>query len=84
MHGNGKRRNTFIACKWCIFVIYLLLKGGEDMEQVVSIISSVGFPIAACIYLVFTTNKQLENLTKAVNEMSTAITILTNKLESEE
>ena len=54
------------------------------MEQVVSIISSVGFPIAACIYLVFTTNKQLENLTKAVNEMSTAVNILTTKLESEE
>ena len=84
MYGNGKRRITFIACNWCIFVIYLLLKGGEDMEQVISIISSVGFPIAACIYLVFTTNKQLENLTQAVNEMSTAITILTNKLESEE
>ena len=65
-------------------MIYLLLKGGEDMEQVVSIISSVGFPISACIYLVFTTNKQLENLTKAVNEMSTAVNILTNKLESEE
>ena len=62
----------------------LALKGGEDMEQVVSIISSVGFPITACIYLVFTTNKQLENLTKAVNEMSTAVNILTNKLESEE
>ena len=62
----------------------LALKGGEDMEQVVSIISSVGFPITACIYLVFTTNKQLQNLTQAVNEMSTAITILTNKLESEE
>ena len=84
MHGNGKRRTTFIACNWSLFVIYLLLKGGEDMEQVVSIISSVGFPIAACIYLVFTTNKQLENLTKAVNEMSTAVNILTNKLESEE
>ena len=84
MHGNGKRRITFITCKWRLFVIYLLLKGGEDMEQVVSIISSVGFPIDACIYLVFTTNKQLENLTKAVNEMSTAVNILTNKLESEE
>ena len=84
MHGNGKRRITFIACNWCIFVIYLFLKGGDDMEQVVSIISSVGFPIAACIYLVFTTNKQLDNLTKAVNEMSTAVNILTSKLESEE
>ena len=84
MHGNGKRRITFITCNWYLFVIYLLLKGGEDMEQVVSIISSVGFPIAACIYLVFTTNKQLENLTKAVNEMSTAVTMLTSKLESEE
>ena len=62
----------------------LALKGGENMEQVISIISSVGFPITACIYLVFTTNKQLENLTQAVNEMSTAVTILTNKIESEE
>ena len=84
MYGNGKRRTTFIACNWCLFVIYLILKGGEDMEQVVSLISSVGFPIAACIYLVFTTNKQLENLTKAVNEMSNAVNILTSKLESEE
>lgn len=65
-------------------MIYLFLKGGEDMEQAISIISSVGFPIAACIYLVFTTNKQLENLTRAVNEMSTAVTILTKQLESEE
>ena len=62
----------------------LILKGGDDMEQVVSFISSVGFPIAACVYLVFTTNKQLENLTKAVNEMSNAVNILTSKLESEE
>lgn len=65
-------------------MIYLFLKGGEDMEQVVSIISSVGFPIAACIYLVFTTNKQIEQLTKAVNDMSTAVTTLTTKLEREE
>ena len=54
------------------------------METIISLISSVGFPIAACIYLVCTTNKQIEQLTKAVNEMSTAVTTVITKLESEE
>ena len=54
------------------------------MDTIISLISSVGFPIAACIYLVFTTNKQIEQLTKAVNDMSTAVTKLSLKLESEE
>ena len=43
--------------------------------------------IAAIIAIVSTiqgTNKQIEQLTKAVNEMSTAVTTLTTKLESEE
>ena len=60
------------------------MKGGENMDAIISLVSSVGFPIAACIYLVCTTNKQIEQLTKAVNEMSTAVTTLTTKLESEE
>ena len=59
-------------------------KGGEHMETIISLISSVGFPIAACIYLVCTTNKQIEQLTKAVNDMSTAVTTLTMKLERED
>ena len=54
------------------------------MDTIISLVSSVGFPIAACIYLVCTTNKQIEQLTKAVNDMSTAVTTLTTKLESEE
>ena len=54
------------------------------METIISLISSVGFPIAACIYLVCTTNKQIEQLTKAVNDMSTAVTTLTMKLERED
>ena len=33
MHGNGKRRITFITCNRCLFVIYFLLKGGENMEE---------------------------------------------------
>ena len=54
------------------------------LDTIISLISSVGFPIVACIYLVFTTNKQIEQLTKAVNDMSTAVTTLTMKLESED
>ena len=36
------------------------------------------------IYLVCTTDEQIEQLTKAVNDMSTAVTELTMKLEREE
>lgn len=54
------------------------------MDAIISVISSVGFPIAACVYLVCTTNKQIEQLTKAVNDMSTAVTTLSAKLESED
>ena len=54
------------------------------MDTIISLISSVGFPIVACIYLVCTTNKQIEQLIKAVNDMSTAVTTLTMKLESED
>ena len=54
------------------------------MDAIISLVSSVGFPIVACIYLVCTTNKQIGQLTKAVNDMSTAVTTLTMKLESEE
>ena len=50
------------------------------METIISLVSSVGFPIVACIYLVCTTNKQIEQLTKPVNEISTAVTTLTTKL----
>ena len=62
----------------------IVMKGGDYVDAIISIISSVGFPIAACVYLVCTTNKQIEQLTKAVNDMSTAVTTLTTKLESEE
>ena len=54
------------------------------LDTIISLVSSVGFPIAACIYLVFTTNKQIEQLTNAVNDMSIAVTTLTTKLEREE
>ena len=54
------------------------------LDTIISLISSVGFPISSCFYLVCTTNKKIEKLTKSVNDMSTAVTTLTMKLESEE
>ncbi len=58
------------------------------MENVVSIISSVGFPIAMCLILFWYMQKESENhknetnsLKDAIQELKLAITTLVNKLE---
>lgn len=39
----------------------------EDVER---IIGTVGFPIAMCVLIIFTTNKKLDCLTKAIQELT--------------
>ena len=58
------------------------------MENIVSVISSVGFPIAMCLLLFWYMQKETENhkeetksLTEAINKLEIAITSLNNKLE---
>ena len=58
------------------------------MENIVSIISSVGFPIAMCLILFWYMQKESENhknetnsLKDAIQELKLAITTLVNKLE---
>ena len=57
------------------------------MENIVSIISSVGFPIAMCLILFWYMQKESENhktetnsLKEAINKLELAITTLINKL----
>lgn len=58
-----------------------------DINAIISLIGSLGFPIVACIYLAKTGEKQTEahkeemdKVSEAINEMRLAIVALTEKL----
>lgn len=58
------------------------------MENIVNIISSVGFPIAMCLLIFWYMQKETENhreetngLKDAINELKLAITTLIDKIE---
>jgi hypothetical protein len=38
-------------------------------EQIISLIGSLGFPIAVCIYLLVERGKTMKELTRAINEL---------------
>ena len=40
-----------------------------DMSPIIEIISSLGFPIAACIYMAYINNKQSERHTEEIGEL---------------
>ena len=43
------------------------------MEALIQLISSVGFPIAMCVYMTYTLNKQTEVHKQEIDELRTAI-----------
>ena len=60
-----------------------------DINAVSTMIGSLGFPIAACIYMAYVNAKQTEahkeemaKMTEAVNELKVAITSLVDKLNN--
>ena len=60
-----------------------------DINTISTIIGSLGFPIAACIYMAYVNAKQTEahkeemsKITEAVNELKIAITSLVDKLNN--
>lgn len=60
-----------------------------DINTISTIIGSLGFPIVACIYMVYVNAKQTEahkeemsKITEAVNELKVAITSLVDKLNN--
>ena len=43
------------------------------LEEILSAVGSVGFPVACCIYMMVSNNKAIQNLTDAVHAMTAAI-----------
>lgn len=61
-----------------------------ELNDLVSLIGSLGFPIVACIALFWQNNKQeerhrdeMEKVTESINNNTTAIIELTNRLGKE-
>ena len=44
-----------------------------DMQAVTSLISSVGFPIACCIYLIYSNNKTAEKHAEEVEKLRVTV-----------
>lgn len=60
-----------------------------DVGTITNIIGTLGFPIAACIYMAYVNAKQTEahkeemsKMTEAVNELKVAITSLVDKINN--
>ena len=60
-----------------------------DLNIITQIISTVGFPIAACCYMAYANQKQTEQhkaemdkMTEAVNDLKIAIVTLTEKINN--
>lgn len=55
----------------------------EVIELITKLISNVGFPIAIAILLYLQQNKQMKELTEAVNNNTVAISTLAERLGSD-
>lgn len=51
------------------------------MSDFVNLISNVGFPIAACVYMAITYNKTISQLTAVINNNTLSIERLVGKIE---
>lgn len=59
-----------------------------DMETIITLIGSLGFPIVACIYMAYVNQKQTDAhksemtaITEAINELKLAINTLVERLK---
>jgi len=51
-------------------------KGGKEMDEFISLVGNVGFPIAVATYLLVRIEGKLTILTQSINELSKSITML--------
>lgn len=60
-----------------------------DYQAIASLVGSLGFPIVACIYMVYVNNEQSKahkeevgKMTEAINDLKVAIATLVEKLNN--
>ena len=50
------------------------------MQDVVNIISQLGFPIFVAVWMLYKTSKDSEEMRESINELKNAITLLTSEV----
>lgn len=53
-----------------------------ELQEIMQVISNVGFPIAACIYMMISSNKKTEKLSEAVISNTKAVENLTELVKA--
>lgn len=56
----------------------------DVVEEIVKVITNVGFPIAMCIYMLFENKKNTEKLTDAVNNNTIIMQKILTKLDMDD
>lgn len=51
------------------------------MNEVAQFISQIGFPIFVAVWMLYKTSKDSEAMNKSINELRTAISLLTNEFK---
>lgn len=52
------------------------------MDQIVTVVSTVGFPIAMCLIMVYYYHTSIEEMKKTTNTLNDTITALNNKIDA--
>lgn len=58
----------------------LFMKGGKVMEELIKVVSNVGFPIAVAVYLLIRSEKRMEVLTESITNLTTAVDKLNKEI----
>ena len=74
-HNALLQENAYLQ-KWA-FLVILAVKEVELMDQVIQLISNVGFPIACCIILFNQQNK----LTNTLHDISATMSLMSARLD---
>lgn len=52
------------------------------MEQIINIVSNVGFPIAMCVIMTYYYHTSIEEMKKTTNTLNDTITALNSKIDA--
>lgn len=52
------------------------------MEQIINVVSNVGFPIAMCVIMIYYYHTSIEEMKKTTNTLNDTITALNSKIDA--
>lgn len=73
-----------------LLLVESVVKGSMDIQAIMTLVGSLGFPIAACIGIFWMLNKErddhkaeMNTVTEAINNNTLALTVLTERISKD-